>query len=250
MFMLQAYFDDSGNLGQGKFSVLGGYVATTEVWSDFSDRWASALATVPTIAYLKTSHAMLLKGEFSGWTPEARDRKIASLLNVIHQTNISYGAVEILDNASCLRFSDAMPRLKDPFPFLAVDLMQSCIKTQVELGSLEQVDFIFDSSDMSEGEMANYFNRMMSTAPPELRGLIKNPPVFRDERKFLPLQASDLVVNRLRRDLEDDGSRETARAALDRLSELDVIFATAFHSDESLGNLLAWHNVIESLRGR
>jgi Protein of unknown function (DUF3800) len=245
MFMLQAYFDDSGNLGQEKFSLLGGYIATTEAWADFSERWASVLAAAPSIAYLKTSHAMLLKGEFSDWAPEARDQKVAALLNVVHETDFAYGAMEILDNDSCSRFSNAMPRLKKPFPFLAVDLMQSCIKTQGELGLLEQVDFIFDSSDMSEAEIGQYFNRMMNTAPPGLQGIPKSPPIFRDERIFLPLQAADLVVNRLRRDLEDGGSREAATAAVERLSESGVAFTTAFHGDESLGHLLALHNMVE-----
>src|ERR1700722_1714880 len=98
MFMLQAYIDDSGNIGQGKTSVLAGYVASTEAWADFSNRWAVALAEAPAIGYLKTSHAMLLKGEFSGWTDQERDQKLDRLIEVINGTDIVYGAVAVLHN--------------------------------------------------------------------------------------------------------------------------------------------------------
>lgn len=112
--MLQACVDDSGNLYQGKTSVLVGYVASAESWIGF--------------AYLKASDAMALskKGEFRGWTPEARDAKPSHLIDVINETQILYGAAAIINNADFLRIASKHPdpKISDPFFFLFAQVLR------------------------------------------------------------------------------------------------------------------------------
>lgn len=237
--MLQACVDDSGNLYQGKTSVLVGYVASIESWVGFSNRWAAALAEPPAIAYLKASDAMALskKGEFKGWAPEARDAKLSRLIDVINETPILYGAAAIVNNADFLRVASKHPdpKINDPFFFLFAQVLRGLIVAHRDLGPKEKVEFIFDSTSQAGHHLADLFRDLMFTAPTSIQALgIADAPTFRDEKDFLPLQAADLAVNRVRNFFERYLEDETAKPGwiLDRLGESGVKLAMLY-SDAS-----------------
>ena len=65
---------------------------------------------------------------------------------------------------------------------------------------LEKIDFIFDTTDKDAMEIDRVFRQTMFTAPERIKALklIDNPPVFRDDKVFLPLQAADLLAGQIR----------------------------------------------------
>jgi len=84
--MLKAFVDDSGSGGDSTWFVLAGYVATVEQWNTFDSRWLDALHAHPRIEYFNASDAESLKGQFSGFAVDERNKKIDLLLDVIEMS--------------------------------------------------------------------------------------------------------------------------------------------------------------------
>lgn len=220
LFMLQAFFDDSGNVGQGRTCLLAGFVAPAEVWADFSDRWDAALKEPPALEYLKMSNAFALKKQFKGWTEAERDAKIARLVDVITATPITYGTAVAMVNVDYLAEGKGAidsTFMNDVFYYLFTNIMEMCLLHQQKEKIHEKVDFIFDDTDKPAKEIEAIFRQMMHNAPEKIRALnlVDNPPIFRNEKVFLPLQAADLLAGQIRSWQE----RGTTTAAMDRLSE-------------------------------
>jgi hypothetical protein len=77
--------------------------------------------------------------------------------------------------------------------------LRGLIVAHRDLGPKEKVEFIFDSTSQAGYHLTDLFRDLMFTAPTSIQALgIENAPTFRDEKDFLPLQAADLAVNRVR----------------------------------------------------
>ena len=88
----QGYIDDSGSELQGPLFVLGGFIATTTQWADFSDEWAAALGASPSLDYFKAKEAYRLRDQFDpkrGWDERRRDDRIAILVRIIKKHAIA-----------------------------------------------------------------------------------------------------------------------------------------------------------------
>jgi hypothetical protein len=244
MFMLQAYIDDSGNIGQGKTSVMSGYVASTETWTDFSDRWHAAILESPQISYFKASEAWRLEGEFAGWTDEQRDQKIERLIDVINATAAIYGAVSVLHNDAFKRLKAKLePEDKDPFFHLFLDVMQMCMMGYQEFKGSGPLSLIFDSNDKSPDMMERMFREMLRTAPEALKrlGIVVSPPVFQDDKLVMPLQAADLVANSTRRFCERQmlsGKNAEPGWVVERLSKPGLLNMTHVINEGMLQSLI------------
>ncbi|MGB8907603.1 MAG: hypothetical protein WCC84_02515 [Candidatus Cybelea sp.] len=183
---------------------MAGYVASVESWADFSDRWAEALAEPPAISYLHTTDAMALKKDFKGWTEEERDAKLVRLIDVINDTDIIYGTAAVINNRDFQRVAMGHPdpRISDPSWFLFAQALRGLLITHRDLGPKDGVEFIFETMSELGHHVSDIFNGLLFTAPSSVQSLgITNPPTFKG-KEFLPLQAADLVVNRVRRHFE------------------------------------------------
>lgn len=202
--MLQACVDDSGKITQGHTMVLAGYVASVESWADFSDRWAAALAEPPAIELLHTTDAMARKKDFKGWTEEARDAKLSKLIDVINDTDILYGAAAVINNRDFRRVAmdHPDPRISDPSWFLFAQVLRGLFLTHRDLGPKDNLEFIFENMSELGHHVSDLFKGLLFTAPSSVEALgVTDPPTFRG-KDFLPLQAADFVVNRVRRHFE------------------------------------------------
>ena len=82
--VLQGFFDDSGTHLQSPLFVLGGFIATSEQWEEFSHEWDATLKREPPIRYLRMNEAHTMRGEFErGWTPQLRNQKVFELAEII-----------------------------------------------------------------------------------------------------------------------------------------------------------------------
>ena len=200
--MTEAYIDDSGNFRQGKTCLLAGYVAPTDAWAEFSDRWDAVLKEATAIEFFKMSDAFALKKQFDGWTTEARDAKVDRLVDVIIAARITYGAAVAMINADYLRVGRGAldSHINDAFYFLFTNVMETCLIHQQRSGIHEKIDFIFDDTDKPSIEIDRLFRQTMFTAPERIKALqlVDKPPVFRNEKIFLPLQAADLLAGQIR----------------------------------------------------
>jgi hypothetical protein len=196
--MLQAYIDDSC-LGEGPVGLLAGWIDSAANWAKFSDDWAQALSMSPRLRYFKFSEANSFTGEFSGWSGTRRDERLRLLVNII----ASY---------SPLGFATAVPHdlyqegfgnhpdkvLRYPYYFLFNGIVADVTRYLAGKGVTEKIDFIFDTQPGQTDAVWASWAKLRDAAPPDVRALFNDYPIFRDDKTTLPLQAADLSVGWLR----------------------------------------------------
>lgn len=224
---VRAFIDDSGSGGDSRFFVLGGFMANFETWERFSDDWDATLSTAPAIAYFKMAEANSLNQQFEGWSDNERNEKVNALIDVIDRHGLFQGtcAIEASDYNAVVKpvLGNVLNgEYDDPYLYLFMgivshfaamehrweyaqrDVPPSRIVIFDETAHTGQppqpVDFVFD-----EGK------RLTDRAARSLyETSLKNLNVFsdrlgsvdfRDDKKFVPLQAADLAAWQRRRRL-------------------------------------------------
>lgn len=209
LVMLQAFVDDSASDTGDERYFLACYINTAERWMEFSTAWAAALKAPPSIDYCHMVEAQNLRGQFKGWEPEARNRKIVSLSEVIRQHS-PWSAEASLSRRDCKKIMvPAAPYgLSQPF-FLCFHLIIDAVaRFHRREGIRIPVDFVFDEQG-GMGAGAVLFYEMIKEEHPDLKDLLGSTPVFRDDKAILPLQAADMLAWHLRREAQFPGrSRE------------------------------------------
>jgi hypothetical protein len=195
MAAMQAFLDDSG-MGQAPASVIGGFVSTTERWKEFSSEWQDALDVRPAIAYFKMKEANGLRGEFKGWSADRRDERIALLFSIIERHamfGVSSAIQHEMYNAIFRgRLSKPTASLEYPYFILFHGVVTSIAQHLAKSGHAEPIDFVFDTQPDQMKKMLKGWELFVSRSGDAHRALIKKPPVFRDDKRALPLQAADL----------------------------------------------------------
>lgn len=203
LLMLQIHVDESVSENPPVY-VMAGFISTAEKWISFSDEWRQRLDMRPRIAYFKMSEAMCLGGEFSGFSPDARDEKIVLLDSLIQEYAMGSIAL-VLDHHEFKRVFDhpSIPKhLRSPYYFLAFEMMKELPAFQDHFEIDSGIDFVFDEQ---MGEMDRIISawtnfKTHSRVP---WGLQSSVPIFRDEKKVLPLQAADMLAWIIRKRTED-----------------------------------------------
>ncbi len=195
LLFLQAFIDDSG-VGQPPMSVMGGFVAPAEKWADFAAEWQEILDMRPSIAYLKMNEAAAHAGQFWHWSDERRDERIALFFSLIEKYATvgitSAVPTEIYNAVFRKHISKEWKHLKHPYYMLFFGIVHSISIHFERIGHTDPIDFIFDSQPDQTKRIMEAWDYLRVAGDPKLRHLVANPPIFRDDRTTLPLQAADL----------------------------------------------------------
>ena len=234
MLMLQVCIDDSGSDLQGPVYVLAGYLAEAEEWAKFSDEWQRALQKPPAISYFKLSEANRLNegGQFAGWTRRDADDKIVALSKVI-APHVKYHIATVIAQADydeiVMPFRKVLftsPHAEDhrmanvfktPYYLAFYDVITDCIKSLLGKEPLEDIEFYFDDQGLMGRRVAGFWDNLKAETPPQYSRYLTNPPQFKDEKKFLPLQAADMIAGL------------TAGRFADMLQGIDLIRPPLYH---------------------
>lgn len=201
--MVQAYIDDSIS-ADGVVYVLAGYLAPAQNWAAFSDEWQQFRDMKPAISYFKMNDAMGLDGEFKFWSKQARDEKLSLLFGVIgdHATASVSCTLRTTDFKAVFGKDKSVPRqLRSPYYFLLYGMMQALAEHRDRLKITEPIDFIFDEQVIEKDRIMKDWELFKQASPVPLK-LIGDPPIFRDDKRVLPLQAADMYAWRMRKSLE------------------------------------------------
>lgn len=226
LMVLQAYIDDSGgtDVNEHPYFVLGGFVSTVERWAEFSSDWQVVLDMEPRLEYFKMSEAGSLNGQFHmrrGWDRPMRDARLAKFVEVarsypIYRTSVSIDKALFRDHIAGLDVPNPKPTAKDPYYLAFHNLVTGLPLLQaVNIKSVPKegkIDFIFDyqcktggrASDAWEHIKMNVLPRLKMDGVPDVMPFLGSPPIFRDEKEFLPLQAADLYVWHVRKHLRNN----------------------------------------------
>jgi Protein of unknown function (DUF3800) len=188
LLMLQAYVDGSGT-GDPNFLVIAGYVAEAETWAEFSKEWKVKLdeAGIPFFKMVQ----MATKLEIAGWfyrTLEQFDIK-ASIACVINTKEL-IEVEKTIKYPSYLTNPEASP---NPYFWGFKYIIGTLAYHQERLNLLEPVNFIFDDESEKE-KIPRAWSLMKDAMPPSMSRLMGDTPIYRDDKKSMPLQAADLYA--------------------------------------------------------
>jgi hypothetical protein len=194
--MVRAFVDDSGSGGDSPWYVLAGYVGTISDWIGFEPEWRTVLDAAPHIEYFKSSEAESLKGQFLGFNPADRDKRIDRLIEVIgrHAQRAIYVRVRQQDYNEVIK--ENVPGMwDDAYFFLMPGFISSALAMEKYLGNQEPAEFVLDTSQRLDKQAKKLRGQLLSL--PQFARTVDIS--FRDEKVFLPLQAADLLAWQVRR---------------------------------------------------
>ncbi len=204
--MFQVCIDDSATeSNQGPAFVLAGYVARVRNWEGLAVDWRALLDSRPKLEYLKGQEANSRSGQFKGWTVQQRDKKLLEFVAIIKKYKlrsirhtVSHAGFREHVGGILFKSPAARPRphpvLRNP-GYVAVSAVTcAVIGDLLRSKTREKVQFIFDEGVVSRGELERGYRSLMLRAPRRATDLIAQPPEFRDDKEFLPLQAADLLA--------------------------------------------------------
>jgi hypothetical protein len=186
--MLHAYVDASGT-GDPKFLIIAGHVAASEAWEDFSVAWEERLACAK-LPYFKMNQ-MKRRPEIAGWFYRLiGEHDIPAAIACVVKTD------EIRDVELSIRFSDNITNpnsATNPYYWAVKYMVGIVAQYQTELGFIEPIDFIFDDETEKE-KIISSWNILKNAAEPRIFKFLGDTPIYRDDKKTMPLQAADLYA--------------------------------------------------------
>jgi hypothetical protein len=200
--LVQGYFDDSGSHGGEGLYVLGGFLAPYVSWPRFNSEWLSILQRDPDIAYLKTSEAISLRGEFDGWPGRLRDQKIFELAEVAERWAVARISAMVWKADFDAHIKGASPwrELDNPYFLLFYQIIILTVSFILELGngtfdiSDTRIEFVFDEQGVLGREAVEWWDVLKQALDPEKAQLLGGPPKFGSDKRLFPLQAADLLA--------------------------------------------------------
>jgi hypothetical protein len=201
--MVQAFIDDSKSERSPPFFVLGGYVATIDTWGAFSTEWQKALDMRPRLQYFKYREAIEGEGEFHHASEALRMERIAIMRGVVELFDLAeFGIAFRVDSYEKAFGKFGRPQL-NPYYFatsiLAAEIGRSLERLQLPK---EPLDLIFDDQAMEKARVLEAWewarNQPIKPDALDLLSILRNPPIWRDDKDVLPLQAADMHATWLR----------------------------------------------------
>jgi hypothetical protein len=203
LLMLKAYIDDS-NMNMPPVSVLGGWVGPAKDWAHFSDCWAEALWMKPRLNYFKLVEAQNLRGEFNGWSEQSRNERVRLLIKIIERHKfLGVTSAMPLDAYKEIFGHLPDPGVRAPYFLSFFGIISHLAAHYQGRGETEPVDFIFDIQPGYAEVVIASWERFLEVAPPEIRPLLGDYPIFRDDKTTVALQAADFGVGWSRQLAED-----------------------------------------------
>jgi hypothetical protein len=199
----QSFADDSGSEPGHPIFVLGGLVAPVAQWAAFSDDWQAALDAPIKLEYFKMTEAVHLGGQFHkrrGWTKPLAEAKVAELVEIIRR-HVSYSMHVWLNNADFDRYMKHIPMpgrglaTDTPYLLLYTQYVLNTWNLQRDFGATSTVDFVFDEQQGQQEEADHWWPILKQIGIDNgLEAQIADKPIFRNEKRFLPLQGADLFA--------------------------------------------------------
>ena len=210
LMVYQAFIDDSGSEPQSPVIVLAGFVANHAEWAKFSDEWDAALKVPPALGYFKMTEAANLAGEFSkdkGWTKAKRDERVVGLARIIRK-HVKTQVAGVMPYDAFMRHIASLSAIArrlatdNPYPFLFLQTVLAVAVRGDLYGIDSACDFIFDEQLGFQEEILGWWPQtraLIDRAPrSDIAQRVWSPPIFRNEKEFLPLQAADLYAWQVR----------------------------------------------------
>jgi hypothetical protein len=228
-FMAVALYGDESESHEPHVFTLAGFVASPSAWENFIPAWREMLCSVGPYPVEALHTNVLERGRppFDGWVREEREALIARAVDILTDTTLCANLYAI----SCTFMLD---ELNDRIPCIfekakTQEIYERCYRVVFEnilkFSPFKGIDFIFDRKAKVEGRVQAHFEAAKAELDkdPDTNGRL-NECIFRDDRKFMPLQAADLLAFEIRRRVWDK-SRDASAPLRPTYQKLKDVFA-------------------------
>lgn len=195
--MLEIYVDDSASdAGTDKRLVLAGYMQSAEAWGRLTEDWTAELARPPALTSL---HMITC---FRGWSEEAREAKLDSLVAVLSKYKPLSIECSISRTAHAEELRGRAPYdLRHPYFSCFVGVMYGVARTVLEEDLNGPVDLFFDEQGKVGTDAALWYVPLKHMDP-TLANVLGGPPRFASDNEVVPLQTADMLAWYVRRATE------------------------------------------------
>jgi hypothetical protein len=207
LMILQAFIDDSGTQGKEPFFSLGGFISTFGKWAEFADVWKAELDRKPSIPYFSMRSAFFpIEGPFKDWEQSEIEKRVTEFVKIIKtyaQMRVSC-SLRRDDYNQTVKRGWFPSRIDHPY-FVCFWRLVIATVTYAERSKWNApIDFIFDEQGGMGLDTIKWYPYIKKVAPEAHKPYFGSPPIFRDDKIFLPLQAADLYAWSIRRRLREN----------------------------------------------
>lgn len=161
--------------------------------------------------------AQSLRGEFGGWTTEARDAKILSLARLIASFRFFSFECSVSTADHKALFAGRVPfGLARAYSTALYGVTSALARYVYECGGREPIHFVFDTQEGADKDTEALWPWLKLTSPGPWRVLLGPAPRFADDLEEVALQAADMLAWHRRR-AHDDREASGSRAATEML---------------------------------
>ena len=180
---------------------MAGFVADAEAWERFSVDWQDTLDGA-CIAYFRMADFESRHGQFKEWTDNERRENLNKFLVIIKKyTVLSVGWVVPKKSFDTIFSESAKEICGDAYGLAAIACFRSIGKLATDPGLDAWVEFVIESG--TRGRRALEWIVREGSKDPEWREDNRIASLaFRDKRRFLPLQAADILAYELYKHLQ------------------------------------------------
>jgi len=192
--MWAVYFDESGVHETSPVIVMAGYLSTVEEWAEFSNRWVAVLHRYD----LDCFHMADFNGgyqEFDG-RHETERRELLNELTLLIRKYTQVGIVtsfNMADYESVMQENSAYKIVK-PYMLCAMMCINS-VNIWAEMNDYtESIPFVFDRGARYSGQFKEAYDFYLKRHSAEAREYRFGSFVLEDKRRFIPIQAADVLA--------------------------------------------------------
>jgi hypothetical protein len=198
--VIQAFLDESGTKGTHPVFTFAGFIGRAEVWARLSQEWSLWLKASPRIEYLKMAEAAKLNEQFRSFSARQRDEKLKGFVEIIKK-HLPQWAIQVsveIDEWWRVIAPDTPKMLSDPYFMSFWGILLGVCCEMLDTQAPDEFEVIFDEHSIFRPRINLWYSfvrDMLAELHDEALGRLMPPsPLFRDDKVFLPLQASDVLA--------------------------------------------------------
>lgn len=206
--MLEVYVDDSASDSRfDKRLLLAGYMQSSDAWKSITKDWMAELSRPPALTSLHMTTS------FQGWSEEAREAKIDSLVAVLAKYRPLSIECNISRKVHAEELRDRAPHdLRHPYFPCFVGILNGVARTVQEESLDGPVELVFDEQGKVGADAALWYEPLKQVDP-TIANVLGGPPRFANDDEVVPLQMADMLAWYVRRAGEDRCTPRQRRVA-------------------------------------
>ncbi len=190
VMIYQAFFDESGTHAGSPLMTVAAYAFTKTGARQFSEAWARKLKNY-SLSYAHMTDCATGNGEYSKMSLQDRIDSEKDLIMLIKKHSVAGAAVSI-DTAYYEKAMSGGVHVYGAYTFILLQVVDRISRVIASRDSKASVSYFFESGHESANEAHRFMNSIKTYGGKVGDNYAAH--VFVDKRKFLPLQAADMMA--------------------------------------------------------